>query len=226
MSRLDHQYREATGLVERRFYSIFYSQVDPSPLLIIGFNPGGDPDSWDESALASRSFYENGEHEYVDCHYPIAVAMREFLLKIGSINSEDLLRRIPKTNLIFRRSRSMDGLRLSERDAILEAKPMLDQIIERVVPRVVICEGVSTLQHFEKHYCESIEEEIDGVSVSTPNGQHKARIYKADKAVLSSIQQPVTILGIGHPSKYSGRLEWSQVIASAKKLLAAAPSVY
>jgi len=220
MKRLNRQYMEASGLVERRFYSIFYSQVIPSRLLIIGFNPGGNPDTWDESALASRSFYENGEHEYVDCHYPIAVAMRKFLMDVAVISSENQLRNIPKTNLIFRRSRSMDGLRFSERDVILEAKPILDQIIERVSPDVVICEGVSTLRHFENHYCDSVEEEIDGITIDTPNGRHRARIYRADKAVLSSDNKPLMLLGIGHPSKYSGRFEWDRVTAAAKELLA------
>jgi len=220
MRRLNREYREASGLEERRFYSIFYSQINPSPLLIIGFNPGGNSDAWDESALASRSFYENGEHEYVDCHYPIAVAMRQFLTDVAVISSHDQLRSIPKTNLIFRRSRSMDGLRFSERDVILEAKPILDQVLERVAPNVVICEGISTLRHFERYYCESVEEEIDDTCVDTPNGKHRARIYKADKAVLSSNNRPVNLLGIGHPSKYSGRSEWGRVTAAAKPFLA------
>ena len=153
MQRLDQEFRSATGLSERRHYSIFYSQVNPSSLLILGFNPGGNPDTWDESALASPAFYENGEHEYVDCHYPIAVSMRQFLKDVDLIRSDEELRSIPKTNIVFRRSRSMDGLKISDAQAIKEAKPVLDQIIDRVAPTTIICEGISTQKHFEKYYC-------------------------------------------------------------------------
>ena len=48
-----------------------YSRIDPSDALVLGINPGGDPGTWTEDMLASRSFYENWEHEYVDCKYAI-----------------------------------------------------------------------------------------------------------------------------------------------------------
>lgn len=221
MARLDQEYRSATGLNERRHYSIFYSQIDPSPVLILGFNPGGNPDTWDESALASTSFYENGEHEYVDCHYPIAVSMRQFLKDIGLINSDEEIRPIPKTNIVFRRSRSMDGLKISDTQAIEEAKPVLDQIIKRVAPTTIIFEGISTKKHFEKHYCEEVEKEIDNINVETPNGRYNARIYMADRARLTDSGRKVLLLGIGHPSKYSGRAEWRDVVSASRNLLSA-----
>ena len=96
MRRLDQQYRKASGLTHRRDYSIFYSRVVPCRTLVLGFNPGGDPATWDESALASTGFYENWEHEYVDCHYPLACAMREFLQVALSLTDTEAVRRIPK----------------------------------------------------------------------------------------------------------------------------------
>ena len=64
MVRLDTEFRAASGLTDRRFYKIFYSAIAPAPLLVIGFNPGGETDGTDLNA--SESFYENWEHDYVD----------------------------------------------------------------------------------------------------------------------------------------------------------------
>lgn len=219
MRRVDEEYRRASGLTERRFYSIFYSQVNPFPILLLGFNPGGDPETWDEAELASQSFYENGEHEYVDCDYEIAVAMRNFLGEVLPIESSEDIRRIPKTNLIFRRSGSMDELKLTNLQAILDAKPILSQIIRHVAPTTTICEGMTTLKAFNQHYCRDVQEEIDGFDIKTPNGMRNARIYRADQGILLDTDSPVRILGIGHPSRYSGRLEWSDVMAATKTFL-------
>src|SRR5688572_337117 len=103
MRSLDERYRQAANLTDRRYYSIFYSPVVQSPALVIGFNPGGDPEIWDKTALASDAFYESGEHEYVDSDYRIAVAMRDFLTKVFDLDDVSRIRALPKTNLIFRR---------------------------------------------------------------------------------------------------------------------------
>ena len=42
MSRLDAEFRATSGLTDRRFYKIFYSAIAPAPLLVLGFNPGGE----------------------------------------------------------------------------------------------------------------------------------------------------------------------------------------
>lgn len=59
MQSIDDRYRAISGLTERRFYSIFYSRIDLSKVLVLGINPGGDPTTWTEELLASRSFYDN-----------------------------------------------------------------------------------------------------------------------------------------------------------------------
>ena len=221
MQRLDREYREISGLSERRYYSIFYSRIEQCTVLVLGFNPGGNPENWnEETELASRKFYENREHEYVDCHYPIAVAMREFLLKVLALDGVNRIRRIPKTNIIFRRSPSQDKMKLRESKAIQEAKPVLEQILRRVSPSVIICEGIETLKKFEKYYCKDVEEEVDGENVSTPNGRNMARIYRADQARVIPIDSSALLLGIGHPSKYSKRKEeWARVIELSKQIV-------
>jgi hypothetical protein len=168
MRALDRDYRAASKLDERRFYSIFYSKVQPSPVMVLGYNPGGDPDKWDESVLASRSFYEGNEHEYVDCNYRLAVAMRKFLSNVLRLESMEALRSIAKTNLIFRRSRGQSAL-MRPSEALREASPFVERIIHRVQPKAIIFEGVTTLDRFEGLYCAKVVRGVDGPAVTSPN---------------------------------------------------------
>lgn len=70
MAELDAEYRRLSGLSDRRFYSIFYSRITPSPLMILGINPGGDPATWTMSAGADE-FCMGWQHDYVDERYAI-----------------------------------------------------------------------------------------------------------------------------------------------------------
>jgi hypothetical protein len=219
MRNLDSEYRDFSGLNERRFYSIFYSQIKPSKTLILGYNPGGDPENWDESALASPSFYEKHEHEYVDTNFPTSLGMRNYLLGSRLVDSVDQIRDIPKINLIFRRSRNMNELSISPRQALAEAQPFVEKIIDTVCPDLIICEGKSTLDKFEALYCKKMKQEVDGKTVFTPNGQHNALIYRADKATVNCLGRSCLLIGIGHPSKYSSRGEWKYVLENTRKLL-------
>jgi hypothetical protein len=219
MRNLDLEYRDFSGLNERRYYSIFYSQIKPSKILLLGYNPGGDPANWDESALASPSFYENREHEYVDTNFPTSLGMRSYLLGSSLVKSVDEIRDIPKINLIFRRSRNMNELPISPRQALVEAQPFVEQIIETVCPELIICEGKSTLDKFEDLYCEKMEQEVDGRTVFTPNGRHNALIYRADRATVNCLGRSCLLVGIGHPSKYSSRGEWKYVLENTRNLL-------
>jgi hypothetical protein len=39
MRDLEARYRQASGLRDRLYYTVFYSQVRPAPLLILGWKP-------------------------------------------------------------------------------------------------------------------------------------------------------------------------------------------
>lgn len=218
MRSIDARYRAQSGLTERRLYSIFYSQILPSRVMILGFNPGGDPETWDESLLASPSYYEGGEHEYVDCNYPLAVAMRIFLQDALSLPSVAAIRRIPKSNLIFRRSSGHDSLSLPAGQAMDEALPFVEEMLCRVQPNFVILEGVVTLDKFIKRYCVGEVRQMRGVDISTPNGRHPACLFRAVQAGVRCLGRDATLIGLGHPSKYAGRAEWRAVVAQAKTL--------
>lgn len=153
MIDIDSRYRLTTGLTERRFYSIFYSRVEKCDLFILGYNPGGNPDSWSDAELASTTYFEDYEHEYVDQDYKIAKAMRVFLTNVLSLDSSEKIRRIPKSNIIFRRSRSSNNLGMSKNLAIHEAKPFVEQMLIRAKPNAILLEGKETYDLFLKNYC-------------------------------------------------------------------------
>ena len=219
MQSMDERYQAVSGLHARRDYSIFYSQILPCRVMVLGWNPGGDPRTWSETELASTSYYENGEHEYVDCHYPLAVAMRTFLVEALALRSDDEIRTIPKANLIFRRSRGQDSLGIRDGEALTEAKPFVEQIINRVQPTAIILEGTKTLKAFERHYCGAVEPCVDGERIMTPNGKVPASIYQFDKATIRCLGRSALLVGLGHPSRYAARAEWSTVIERSKRAL-------
>lgn len=222
MRSIDERYRETSKLTERRHYSIFYSKIVPSLLLVVGYNPGGDPATWDESELASRSFYENDEHEYVDCNYPLAIAMRHYLTKVLLLGNVSGIRSIPKINLIFRRSSGQNTLSLSPSEAIREAKSFVEEVVMRVGPALILFEGTVTLDKFEANYCTSVTKFIDGPAITTPNGRSRAAIYRADRGFVRCLNREITLVGIGHPSKYSGRTEWNEVVSRSRNTVEAA----
>lgn len=216
MKRLDRQFRKESGLTDRRHYSIFYSRIVPCSTFVVGYNPGGEPGTWSTDSLASTGFYENWEHEYVDCDYPLARAMQKYLPAVLSLSDVEAVRRIPKSNLIFHRSSGQDTLKLPDKKAISKAKPILDQILCRVSPSLIICEGTTTQDAFEKYFCDAMEKNIDGMCLKTPNGRNMATIYRADRARIVPTGKTVLLIGIGHPSRYGGRDEWDDVIKRSK----------
>lgn len=130
---------------------IFYSNISPSPVALIGFNPGGSPEKL-STQFSSSHFYERGEHDYVDCEYPLARKMRNFLLESGIASSLDSIRQIPKINLIFHRSRSTDSLG-DPKNFINLSAPFVIEMLQEINPRIIIFEGIKTLHLFEKYIC-------------------------------------------------------------------------
>ncbi len=156
MKDIDQRYRAISGLSDRRHYSIFYSRIDPAPLMVLGINPGGDPVTWTTDRLSSQTFYENFEHEYVDCQYAIQEPMLPFLMHLLGVGSEKI-RKVPKSNLIFRRSADTSSFKgthgMTLTDARKESGPFVAEIIRHVRPRAILLEGITSLDIFEKSLC-------------------------------------------------------------------------
>jgi len=117
MEQLDAEYRAASGIADRRDYKIYYSHIHPFPLLVLGQNPGGETDDTD---LAASATYELWEHDYLcfrfDPRFGAAGHMCKLLAAGLQTRSVDVLRQVPATNVIFRRSRDTESLKLALAD--------------------------------------------------------------------------------------------------------------
>src|SRR5204863_104335 len=81
------------------------------------------------------TFYENGEHDYVafreDSRYTIARPMCTLLKDSGLVEDWDSIRRIPKTNVLFHRSRNFKEL-ADPIGAEALARGFVDEILEEI----------------------------------------------------------------------------------------------
>lgn len=224
MSRLDGNYRRASGLSDKRFYKIYYSSVGQCEVLILGINPGGNPLTERPSELisASTSYYEKGEHDYVDCKYKAALMMLPLLLKVFD-GSEQSVRRTVKTNLSFRRSASTDPKgfkaihKISLDQSYEEAKPFVEEIIERSNPKLILLEG-GIVQRFANMYCRDTGRRL-GEIVTTPNGSRDATLFEGRALLVRCLRREVPTVQLGHPSKFGPRYAQHDIARRIKQLL-------
>ena len=132
------------------WFSIFYSDVRPSPVAILGLNPGGNPKRPD-TILRISTFYENGEHEYVafrkESGYPIAGRMCTLLKESGLVLDWESIRWIPKSNTIFHRSRRLPELE-DPVGAEQLARPFVDELLAEIDPRIILFGGKEAFDWF------------------------------------------------------------------------------
>ncbi len=221
MSRLDAEFRATSGLTDRRFYKIFYSAIAPAPLLVLGFNPGGEIDGTDLNA--SSSFYENWEHDYVDFRhhgkqYSLAGPAYDLLVQVLQTPSEDAIRRIPASNVIFRRSRHASALNLTAGAAAHESAPVLAQILRAVDPSAILLLGSTAFRAFVGEHCDrgSLVVNAEPPEVLGANGQHDACLFRSARAHVAALGRDVPLLMVGHPSKYAYQGLWREVVASLR----------
>lgn len=223
MRDIDAEYRTASGLRERRLYSIFYSRVDPSPVMILGINPGGDPTTW-TMAPGADEFCSDWQHDYVDCSYPIQAVMLPFLMSCLGISAE-IVRRIPKTNVIFRRSSGVSAFTrqqgISLNIAASEAEPFLRRIVSRVRPKAIVFEGNEAFSRFAGAFCGGVSGRNLVDPVTTPNGRHPTTIFSAHEVQVDCLAGPISAFVLGHPSKYGRRAEFTLVQNQMAKMLTA-----
>lgn len=211
MKALDEEFRDRSGLRERRFYSIFYSRIPPSPLMILGINPGGNPATW-SMPVGADEFCSAWQHDYVDERYPIQAVMQPLLRKVLGID-DAILRRIPKTNMVFRRSQGVSKFReqqggMTMELALQETAPVLEQIIRRVTPRAIIFEGLNALIMFNRAFGTGPLPASLVDPVTTPNGRSRALIYAVHVITSSILPEPIYAYALAHPSKYARRAEF------------------
>lgn len=204
MRAIDSEYRSHSGITESRLYKIFYSRIDPAPLLVLGVNPGGDPNDPDSLKSASKSFFEHHEHDYVDCSYTIQRMMLPMLQHVLKARA-DQIRRIPKTNLSFRRSPGESHFKkyhgMSLLSGMKESKPWLNRIIKHVSPRMILLETMkpeifATLYgRFKWSDAHSIADDLRADHRGT-----MVRAFSAKKLHVGVLDIAIPVVAIGHPS--------------------------
>ncbi len=215
MKKIDDDYRAKSGISDKSGYKIFYSHIHPFPLLVLGYNPGGKSDGTDLSA--SEKYYEGWEHDYVrfrNCkEYPLAGPMCELLATVLQTKSVDILRQVPATNVIFRRSGDKHKLELSPLKAAQECQPMLQSILVAVNPKAILLLGKSAYDLFKRYHCEpsTVKEDVEVPCIFTPNGPSKACIFLSAQATVLGLERKLPLFVVGHPSKYGKRKGWPDV---------------
>ena len=226
----ESRYRRLSGLKNRSRYAMFYCPVRPAPFLVLGINPGGDPNDVladgvrlrsDPSGrgAASARYYENNEHSMLDCDWPenaIVCLLAEILGDRKAIRE-----RVVKTNLAFRRSPGTDcfktfhGMTLNR--AYREAAPFIREIVEVVKPKLVLLEG-NILKDFKRAV---------GISGGTPAGDairtmHRGceiDLYRPELVSISSVPDPVHVVQLAHPSYHGSKYRREGIGRRIKKLL-------
>ncbi len=190
-----------------RYFKIFYSHITTAQLAIVGLNPGGNPSDTEDPESASK-LYERGEHDYVDCGYRLATVMRRRLIEARVVESVDALRRIPKINVIFHRSETIDDLG-GAGEALRMAGPFVLQILEAVSPEVVISEGFDTVSRLAKQ--QGWKAEIVR--------EHVPSRLREFSLTGPSWKPSVRVLALAHPSSARVRWsdeEWQQVVVALR----------
>jgi hypothetical protein len=217
MEEIDLAYRVASGIGERRYYKIYYSHIHPFPLLVLGQNPGGETDGTD--LAASESFFEHWEHDYLcfrnDSRYALARPMCALLASGLQTTSVNILRQVPATNVIFRRSRNTESLNLSPTKAAAETSPFLRDILVAVNPTAILLISKTACDLFVRFHCKSrsLVEDVES-KIFTPNGKSDACIFISAQAQVLGLNRIVPLFMVGHPSKYASRSEWTQVVTA------------
>ncbi len=220
MRAIDSEYRAHTGFTDSRFYKIFYSRINPAPLLVVGVNPGGNPGHPSSLMSASSSFFENYEHDYVDCSYTIQRMMLP-LLEHALKATPDQIRAIPKTNLAFRRSpgeadfKKHHGMSLT--DGMKESKPWLERIIRHVKPRMILLETMKP-EAFALLYggvAWSRAQPIADELCANHRGA-MVRAFSAKVLPIGVLNMTIPVVAIGHPSvgSFSKPSVWQAITAS------------
>lgn len=201
----DRRYRLSLGSeIPGGAYAIFYSQIMPSSLLIIGHNPGGNPDGCGPQSLD----IEQGFHDYVSNaeargsdRYRLATAMRAYLVRLLGIDVNEI-RKVPKINLIFRRSEDEATFAghhngMSMWFAARHDRPFVEELITSVDPSGMIFEGHKAWAKFCEIYC-ACNCSTETVVLAGNN----VKLVQMAKPFVKCLGRTINAVILAHPSRY------------------------
>jgi uracil-DNA glycosylase len=214
MRDLDERFQVASGLSDRRNYSIFYSRLLASRIMVIGIKPGGRRDG--SHQLASQTFYEDNAHEYVDMDYRIAAVMRSALMDALGATDPNQLRAVPKTNCFFHRAVGTDDFSPAELRANAKlCAPFLTEMIAAVNPDVLVLEGSGARDLIVRHQCREVHEDIEQRVVGERRGAMNI-FFRRETAWLNVLGREVTLLTLGHPSQFGHLPTWRKAVEALR----------
>ena len=216
MKSWESRFRSLSGLKDRSRYAMFYCPVRPAPILVLGINPGGDPNDvlsdgvrlrsdLSRRGAASARYYENNEHSMLDCDWP-ENSIVDLLAEILG-DREAIRDRVVKTNLAFRRSPGVDSFKMFHgmtlNRAYREAEPFVREIVEIVEPKLVLLEG-SILKYFKRAVSA-----VNGASADLPiKTMHRGReidLYRPERLAIPGVPEPVLVVQLAHPSYHGSK---------------------
>lgn len=214
MKNIEFSYKNTTGLVDRSQYKIFYGKLKPVDVLLLGVNPGGDPNktskdgAWQNSgerASASDSFYESDESDIVDCVWKENIGIMKLLMPLyGGVAK--IREKVGKTNLVFRRSPSIKVFSkyhsVDIGAARKEAVPFLNDMMKVFDPRVIIISGES-IDGFTGQYGVEVGEKTERVIASNIN----QTVYESRLIKLCSTNHLALAVRVAHASQFSWTYE-------------------
>jgi hypothetical protein len=193
MSDIESGWQQTTGLVDRADYSIFFSPCVPSPVMVLGANPGGSSSNFTYVDVTL------GQHEYIEGHGPTSQNFGKLLLSSLDANSMEGIRGVVGTNVIWRRSPHMAELKMTPREAARETSQHLRKVIQYVAPQIVIFGGKSALDLFIASHGADIVE--SGDALMGPNGSNSALYFGHYRIKLSYSSNVIDAFVVLHPCK-------------------------
>ena len=204
MRDLEDRFKQSTGLLNRSEYKICYCQVRPARILTLGINPGGDPSRTSKDgcshmngavAAASATFYENDEHDILDCEWRENFGLRQVLLPLVGGELQNIRNEVVKTNMAFHRSARRTDIDFNA--AANQTVPFLSEIIEVVRPCLVLLTGVK-LDDFTSRYA------IDSEVVEEVERDPRVRqvVFAAARVTLRHSEIQLLAVQIAHASQF------------------------
>ncbi len=199
--RIIEDFIEDFGLPDPNLYKVAYSPLTPSEVLLVGDSPGGDPNE-PETVANYKEVYEEGEHDFIDEDYTLAVKVRGLFTEAFGTSGVGLLRSVPVTNVSFFRSPGQPSdpiVKLNRK----KCRPYLWRIVRIIQPTLVVANGMSVFRYLQSHLSEV--REIDRALPPPATGQQI--YYRKVRGLFDALEgREVDLVGFHHLSGY----RWSR----------------
>ena len=225
MRDLEARFKRASGLADRSQYKIFYCQIRRAPILTLGINPGGSPSNTSADgrthkdgvvAAASASFFENDEHDILDCEWRENLGLRQVLIPLVGGDVRRIRSDVIKTNIAFHRSARKTDINIEA--AASQTAPFLAEILDTVRPSLVLLTGVA-IDVFNSRF--AMRSELVAPPERDPGV--KQVFFAASRVALQSTKTEALVVQLAHASQFGWTYKRYEVAQRISRLLDANP---